>query len=129
MKFHLSAISGNVFTACGPGFVRVNKQEVRENVVVTPDRIVSGWALSGLPGLSAEDFAPVATLGPEIVLLGTGRHQVFPHPEILRALTEAGVGVEVMDTAAACRTFNILCAEGRRVAAAVLIIEDQDPGG
>jgi uncharacterized protein len=64
------------------------------------------------------------TLEPEIVLLGTGRRQQFPHPRLTQALLEQGVGVEVMDTAAACRTYNVIMLEGRRVAAALLLIAD-----
>ncbi len=64
---------------------------------------------------------PLAELKPEVVLLGTGTRLRFPHPRLTRALTDAGIGVEVMDTPAACRTFNILAAEGRKVLAAVIL--------
>ena len=70
--------------------------------------------------LSAEDFKPLAALGVEIVLLGTGRRQRFPHPRLTASLAQAKVGLEVMDTKAACRTYNILVAEARKVALALL---------
>jgi uncharacterized protein len=121
MKFHLNSAEGNVFTGHGPGFVRLGIVEYRENVVVTPEKIIVGWAPNGFDALIAEDFAALAALKPEVALLGTGTTIRFPHPRLTRALTDARVGLEAMDTPAACRTFNILAAEGRRVAAAILI--------
>jgi uncharacterized protein len=121
LKFHLNRAEGNVFTGHGPGFVRLGVVEYRENVVVTPEKIIVGWAPNGFDALIAEDFAALAALKPEVALLGTGTTIRFPHPRLTRALTDARVGLEAMDTPAACRTFNILAAEGRRVAAAILI--------
>lgn len=121
MKFHLSTAAGNMFTGHGADYVRLGIVEYRDNILVTPERVVSGWALGGFDALTEADFAAVVELQPEVVLLGTGKSLRFPHPRLTRALTDAGIGVEVMDTPAACRTFNILAAEGRRVAAAVLL--------
>jgi uncharacterized protein len=121
MKFHLSTGEGNAFTGHGPGFVRLGVIEYRDNVVVTPDRIITGWAPKGFDALAADDFATIAALQPEVALLGTGATIRFPHPRITRALTDARIGLEVMDTPAACRTFNILAAEGRKVAVAILL--------
>jgi len=121
VKFHLSVAEGNVFTGHGAGYVRLGVVEYRENLIVTPEQIATGWAPGGFDALTDEDFAAVATLEPEVVILGTGRALRFPHPRLTRALTDAHIGLEVMDTAAACRTFNILAAEGRKVAAAILI--------
>lgn len=121
MKFHLSSATGNVFTEHGAGYVRLGTVEYRDNIVVTPERVVSGWAGAGFDALTEADFAALVELKPEVVLLGTGARLRFPDPRLMRALTDAGIGVEVMDTPAACRTFNILAAEGRNVAAAVLV--------
>jgi uncharacterized protein len=121
VKFHLNSAEGNVFTGHGPGFVRLGIVEYRENVVVTPEKIVTGWAPNGFDALVADDFAAIAALKPEVALLGTGATIRFPHPRLTRALTDARIGLEVMDTPAACRTFNILAAEGRRVAVAILL--------
>jgi len=121
MKFHLSDATGNTFTGHGAGYVRLGVVEYRDNVLVTPERVVSGWARGGFEALTEADFAALAELKPELVLLGTGASLRFPDPRLTRALTDAGIGVEVMDTPAACRTFNILAAEGRNVAAAVLV--------
>lgn len=121
MKFHLQAPSSNVVTGSGPGWVRVGATEYRHNLVLLPDRIVPGWAPGGFAALVEQDIASLLELAPEIVILGTGDRQRFPHPRLLQPLATARVGVEVMDTRAACRTFNILVAEGRRVAAALIV--------
>ena len=121
MKFHLSTAEGNMFTGHGADYVRLGVVEYRDNVLVTPERIVTGWTPGGFDTLSEADFAALVELKPEVVLLGTGASLRFPHPRLTRALTDAGIGVEVMDTPAACRTFNILAAEGRRVVAAVIL--------
>ena len=121
MKFHLSTAEGNVFTGHGVGFIRLGVVEYRENILVTPERIVTGWAAGGFDALTEAEFAALAALAPEVALLGTGAGLRFPHPRLTRALTDAGIGLEVMDTPAVCRTFNILAGEGRKVAAGVLL--------
>ena len=121
MKLHLTTISGaNVFTGYGEGYVMINKQRHERNLVVLRDRLVTGWQPAGFDDLAAEHFALIAELEPEIVLLGTGNRLRFPRPELTRALVEARIGLEVMDLQAACRTFNYLAAEERKVAAALL---------
>jgi uncharacterized protein len=121
VKFHLSVGEGNVITGVGPGWIRIGVREYRENVVMTSETIAAGWAPGGFEALQTADFDSIVALAPEIVLLGTGRTQQFPHPRLMRSLTDAHIGAEVMDTPAACRTFNILAAEGRKVAAALLL--------
>ncbi len=121
MKFHLSRATGNVVTGTGPGWVRVGTIEYRENLVLTPTETRAGWASGGFDALVEEDFAALLATEPEVVLLGTGSTLRFPHPRLTRPLAAARVGIEVMDTAAACRTYNILAAEGRRVTAALLV--------
>jgi uncharacterized protein len=121
MKFHLQTSSANVVTGTGPGWVRVGTAEYRANIVLLPDAVIEGWAPAGFDMLGESDFAALLAHTPEMVLLGTGDRQRFPHPRLLQALAAARVGVEVMDTRAACRTFNILVAEDRRVAAALIV--------
>jgi uncharacterized protein len=121
MKFHLSAGDGNVVTGVGPDWVRVGVREYRENLVLTAETIATGWAAGGFDTLAEADFSGLVPLAPDLIVLGTGATLRFPHPRLTRALAEARIGLEVMDTAAACRTFNILAAEGRRVAAALLL--------
>ncbi len=121
MKFHLSTTSGNVVTGLGPGWVRIGATEYRESLVLTPETVVPGFAPAGFDGLAAAEFEALLSYEPEVVLFGAGASLRFPHPSLTRALTDARVGLEVMDTPAACRTFNILAAEGRSVVAALLI--------
>jgi uncharacterized protein len=121
MKFHLSTAEGNIVTGTGPGWVRIGNDEYRQGLIVTPDTLVTPWAGQGFEALSEADFEAVKAQQPEIVLLGTGARQRFPHPRLYRALTDGGIGVEVMDSAAAARTYNIIAAEGRRVAAALIL--------
>ena len=120
MKLHASVPSGvNTITGYGEGYVVVNGKRRDSSVVVLPDRIEQ-WAVKGFEQLSTEDFAFLKNLKAEIVLLGTGSRQRFPHPRLTAALAQAGIGLEVMDVQAACRTYNILVAEERKVAAALL---------
>jgi uncharacterized protein len=121
MKFHLNSITGNVFTGYGPGYVEVNRQRIESNLLVTADAIHTGWAPDGFAGLSRDDFAALLRFDPEIVLLGTGDALRFPHPRLTTDLTAKRIGVDVMDVKAACRTFNVLSAEGRKVLAALIV--------
>jgi len=107
-------------TGYGPDHVAINKALHHHNLIVLPGALIAPWAAS-LEHLAPEDWAPLLPLRPEVVLLGTGTRQRFPAPQVLRPLIEAGIGVEVMDLPAACRTYNILMSEGRLVAAALLL--------
>jgi uncharacterized protein len=108
-------------TGSGPGWVRVGTDEYRDNVVLTAQSVVRGFAPGGFDGLGAADFAALLATSPEIVLLGTGATQRFPRPAVTAPLHDANIGLEVMDTRAACRTYNILVAEGRSVTAALIV--------
>jgi len=121
MKFHLATAKGNMVTGLGPGWVRIGATEYRENLVLTPQTVVPGFAASGFDGLAEQELAALLAYEPEVVILGTGASIRFPHPSLTRTLTASHVGVDVMDTAAACRTYNILAAEDRSVVAALLI--------
>ncbi len=122
MKLHLAHFSGqNAFTGYGEGSVLVNQQRWERSVIVLPDRLITDWAPRSVAELTEADFALLASLGAEIVLLGTGPTLRFPAPVLSQVLTRQGIGLEVMDSFAAARTYNILLAEGRRVAAALLL--------
>jgi uncharacterized protein len=121
MKLHLAPSSGqNLFTGYGPGYVSINSARREKNVIVTAQQVLE-WHIAGFESLGAGDFELLLGLQPEIVILGTGSIQRFPAPALSKPLSNAGVGFEAMDTRAACRTYNILMAEGRKVVAAVLI--------
>lgn len=121
MKLHLAPFSGqNLFTGYGPGYVSINSTRQEKNVIVSAERILE-WQIAGFEALGAGDFELLRGLQPEIVILGTGDAQRFPAPALSKPLASAGIGFEAMDTRAACRTYNILMAEGRKVVAAILI--------
>ena len=121
MKLHLTTGEGQyLFSSHGSGFVAVNGVRYEKSVLVAPGSI-SEWTVAGFATLSAADFAPVLALQPDVLILGTGNTMRFPAHGLTRALADAGVGLEVMDNGAACRTYNIVAAEGRKVVAAILI--------
>jgi uncharacterized protein len=122
MKFHITQAEGrNLFTGYGEGYVAINHQRFEHPVLVAPANDVREWDVPAFDKLTAAHFDSLLELKPEIVILGTGDKQRFPRPEITRALASAAIGFEAMDTKAACRTYNILMAEGRHVVAAILI--------
>jgi uncharacterized protein len=121
LKLHLSQASGrNLFTGYGAGYVAINGARHAAHLLVAPDRLMP-WDIAGFEALNASHAAQFMALDPEIVILGTGTALRFPPAELARALAASGVGFEVMDSNAACRTYNVLMAEGRSVLAAILI--------
>ena len=121
MKLHLTSGAGqNLFSGYGAGYIAVNNMRYDKSVVVSQQGVAE-WRVRGFEALVAGDFGFIAELKPEIVIFGTGTTQRFPPPELARALAAAGSGLEVMDSRAACRTYNILVAEGRKVVAAILV--------
>jgi uncharacterized protein len=121
LKLHLASSPGqNLFTGYDDGGVMVNNVRYGGSLVVLPERIIESWKISDFGALKAEDFEFLRDLEPEIVLLGTGTSLRFPDPCLTNCLTSRRIGLEVMDSHAACRTYNILVAEGRKVLAALL---------
>jgi uncharacterized protein len=121
VKLHATASSArNVITAYGEDYVAVNGVRHASSLIVLPESIVP-WRPESFDALKSEDFEALKALQAEIILLGTGAKQRFPDPRLTAPLASAGIGVEVMDLKAACRTFNILAAEERKVAAALLL--------
>jgi uncharacterized protein len=126
MKIHLeSGIGQNLIRAYAPGRITINEEVYTTSLIVTPYQVVSAWPPASFTDLLAEHFEMIASLQPEVVILGTGAELRFPAPVLTRSLVEAGIGIEVMDTGAACRTYNFLMSDGRRVAAALLMIENR----
>jgi uncharacterized protein len=122
MKLHLTQSAGNqLITGYGNGWIEVNETRYEQSLIVLPGLLITDWNVADFDSLDESHFGRLAILKPEVVLLGTGDIHRFAHPRLSRALTEAGVGLECMTTAAACRTYNILMAEGRHVAAALTI--------
>ncbi|MBX9871822.1 MAG: Mth938-like domain-containing protein [Burkholderiaceae bacterium] len=105
----------------GPGWIAVDAERFSTSLVLGSHGERQVWDCHRYEALSAAHFAPLADLRPELVLFGSGQRLRFPRPEWLRPLVEQGIGLETMDTAAACRTYNILAGEGRHVVAALLL--------
>lgn len=99
---------------------RVNERELRASFIVSPDQLVEGWDATSAATLSPASLQPLLALEPAVVLLGSGARLVFPPADVMAACLSRGIGLEVMDNAAAARTFNLLAMEGRRVVAAFL---------
>ena len=121
---HLDDTTGaHHITAYGPGYVTVNEQRLTRSFIVTPERLILDWPPRCFGEIDAASIETALDLAPAIALLGTGARQQFPDPELLAPLMSRGIGIEVMTTAAACRTYNILVAEGRAVLAMLLVPE------
>ncbi len=122
MKLQASNLTGSNFvTGYGEGYVLVNQQRYEGSLVVMPERIWTQWGAGGFEALSEADFAALVPLERDVILLGTGPALRFPPRQLTRPLLAARIGLEVMDLRAACRTYNILVEEGRKVAAALLL--------
>ncbi|WP_020507931.1 Mth938-like domain-containing protein [Lamprocystis purpurea] len=106
--------------AYGPEGIRVGGRTLTRGLILTPEQIIEDWGPRRIADLDPGHLQTLIALSPEVIVLGTGAVQVFPDPALYFAVLERRIGCEVMDTGAACRTYNILVAEGRRVAAALL---------
>ena len=126
MKLHLTAADGH-FTGTGhaPGRIDINGRRHQRSLVIMPDRVDADWGPGPTEALAAEHLADLAVrpgmVAGKVLLLGTGRRQRFPPASWLKPLIDLGIGVEVMDTGAACRTYNVLMAEGRDICAALVV--------
>ncbi|MES2997880.1 MAG: Mth938-like domain-containing protein [Pseudomonadota bacterium] len=105
----------------GVDFIQVNNEKIGHSLIVTPNKLIAPWPPQSLAELNTSHFLPLLDLHPTIVLLGTGPRFSFPDPSLLSDFYTKKIGIEVMDTAAACRTYTVLMAEGRKVAAALLL--------
>lgn len=122
MKLHLS-LPGDapLFTGYGKGYVDIGGVRHSGNTALAGATLTAAWTRSTLETLTEADFAFIAGSGVDIALLGTGERLRFPDPALMRPLAERQIGLDVMDTQAACRTYNILIAEGRKVGAFLLL--------
>jgi uncharacterized protein len=104
------------------GSITVNDQKITRSAVIMPEKLLPDWAPQVISELTSAHLLEILEHQPELVLLGTGKHLTFPTPELRSVIMSRGVGLEVMDTASACRTYNILSSEDRNVAAAIMMI-------
>ena len=122
LKLQPDRIEGvNAVTGIAPGHLRINGRPHTTSVVLPWKGEVRPWDCAAFAALRAEHFEELLALAPELVIFGSGERIRFVSPALLRPLIERGIGVETMDTAAACRTYNVLASEGRSVVAALLM--------
>jgi uncharacterized protein len=122
LKLHQDSSGAlNTVTGYGADYVEINLVRHSGSILVLPEAPVIPWPVSSFDQLSPEHFAMLIDAAPEVVVFGSGERLRFPHPRLTAMLTAKRIGVETMDFKAACRTYNILMAEGRKVAAALLI--------
>lgn len=104
-----------------PGRILVGGKAYTESLILTPRRILTDWGPADANDLTAAHIQAILDLEPQVIVIGTGSRQVFPHPDVYQVALRQGLGIEVMDTGAACRTYNILLSEGRRVVAGLIM--------
>lgn len=121
MKFHPDVLHVQSIKAYGPGWVQLDDERLTSSVVITSHGGRFDWNCTRFEELSQAHFEQLADLRTELVIFGSGAKLRFPPAALTRALIERQIGIESMDTPAACRTYNILAAEGRRVAVALLL--------
>ncbi len=121
MKLHPDSFDVPSITGYGPGWVAVSGEKIHTSVVIGSRGQRLAWDCGQFADLAAAHFTLLAGLNAELVVFGSGNRLRFPRPEWLKALIEKRIGIETMDTQAACRTYNILAGEGRNVVSALLI--------
>jgi len=127
MKFQPETLGGvNAVSRQEPGRIWLGNMLYEHSLIVPWVGEVQDWGVQSFADLNAAHFQRLLALDPELVILGSGSRLRFPPPALLRALIERGIGVETMDTPAACRTYNVLVSERRSVVAALLL---EPPGG
>lgn len=104
-----------------PGFIQVNDQTLTQSIIISSEKLIENWKPQHFSELTSDHLTIIITLHPTILLIGTGTKIHFPPIEMYGNLINQGIGVEIMDTSAACRTYNALTAEGRKVVAALII--------
>lgn len=121
MKLHSTPTQHyQTVTAYDDTGVELNAVRFDHSLIVLPETAPVAWPVTSFDSLTAENFAQLDAISPDVVILGTGKRQRFIHPRLIAALTARRIGVECMDNQAACRTYNILMAEGRKVALALI---------
>ena len=116
--------SVNLVSAWRSGAVRVGEEWVENNLIISAQTIIRDWAVDTPAALQLSDLEPAISMQPEIVLLGTGAQLILPAENLMQLLGARGIGVEIMDTPAACRTYNVLAHERREVIAALFVPRD-----
>ena len=121
MKFQPDRFDANSITGYGPGWIKVGPDKIHTSLILGARGLRQTWDCQRFDDLGPAHLAALAQLDAEVILLGSGERLRFVPPAWLAPLMERGIGIETMDTAAACRTYNILAGEGRNVIAALLV--------
>ncbi|MFL6673978.1 MAG: Mth938-like domain-containing protein [Massilia sp.] len=122
MKLHSSSTQQyQTVTGYDASGVEINAQRFNFSLIVMPETPPRPWEVARFEDLTAEHFEQIAADVPDVVILGTGERQRFVHPRLVASLSARRIGVECMDSHAACRTYNILMGEGRKVTLALII--------
>lgn len=122
MKLHTTETQQyQTVTSYDDSGVEINAVHFNHSLIVLPETPPAQWPVASFDALTADHFSQIDATKPDVVILGTGTRQRFVHPRLIMALTTRRIGVECMDSQAACRTYNILMAEGRKVALALII--------
>jgi uncharacterized protein len=111
----------NVVRGYGQGAVQIGERVVSTHCIVSADTLITSFSVGSAAELAASHLEPIFALNPEVVLLGTGSKQSFPTAEVRQAFAARGIGLEAMDLGAACRTYNVLVQEERRVVALLFV--------
>ena len=119
MKLTLDSTNANVIRAWNDGAVRVGEEWLTGHLILPPEAIIKDWQVTCPKDLQLSDLEPIIALAPEIIIVGTGMQLTFLNIGLTKTLAEKKIGLEIMDTPAACRTYNVLVHEGRRVAVAL----------
>jgi uncharacterized protein len=111
----------NTVSAYGPDYIEINAQRYTQSLLLSPETPVIEWSCARFEDIKIEDFEQIAKLEPAVVIFGSGQRIRFPQAALIAPLIARNIGLETMDLQAACRTYNVLMAEGRKVVAALLI--------
>ena len=122
MKFAQDSLDeGYVITAYGEDSISINGKVFNQSLIITSTQLNNNWGIAGIELLSPNHIDQILSFDPELILIGTGNKLIFPAVEVYSSIIEHGIGVDFMDTRAACRTYNILKGEGRGVVAGLIL--------
>ncbi|MGI9290758.1 MAG: Mth938-like domain-containing protein [Gammaproteobacteria bacterium] len=121
MKFSTDKVQGNFIHSYAKGVIQLRDRNLTNHTIISADHIISDWQPATIESMTVDDFRPALELKPEILLFGSGEKQQFPDIGLLTEIMRAGTAIEVMETHAACSTFNVLISENRSVVAALLV--------
>lgn len=117
VKFSKESVNSLVIQSVSATAIRVSGETYSHAIALTPEQLLPNWQFTAIEDLSIDDFESLLSGNPELIVVGTGTKNLFPPRDLVFGFARRGIGLEVMDTAAAARTFNVLAGEGRRVAA------------